>query len=80
MQHATAIVAKSISAVVRMWTKRRGTVSIQPEIEDGKEIFKADDLGWFDICNLPKNIVPSSKLAVEAYLSQKAFSSVGYEE
>ena len=49
----------------------------EPEI---KELDKCDDLGWFPIENLPKNIVPSVKSAIDHYQEKISFSEFEREE
>ena len=44
-----------------------------------KEPNKCDDLGWFDICDLPDNTVPYVRCAIENYRNGIWFGSVGWE-
>ena len=44
-----------------------------------KEPNKCDDLGWFDICDLPDNAVPYVRCAIENYRNGIWFGSVGWE-
>lgn len=47
--------------------KWRGTPKImEPE--------KCDDLNWFDLTNLPQNIVPYIKQAIDSFLNNKNYS------
>ena len=39
---------------------------------------KCDDLSWFDLDDLPKNIVDYVKVAIEHYRNQVAYSEYGY--
>lgn len=43
------------------------------------EPHKCDDISWFDLDNLPENIVPSVKDAIDAILSQKIYSEHGWK-
>jgi len=40
---------------------------------------KSDDLSWFDLNNLPKNIIPDVKQSIEKYSSADYYSEVGWE-
>lgn len=49
----------------------------EPEI---KEPHKSDKMEWFDLDNLPKNLLPYIKTALENYSKAIPFSEVGWEE
>ncbi len=45
------------------------------------ETDKCDDLSWFDLNNLPENIIPCIKQAIDSFLSNIVYSErEGYEE
>jgi 8-oxo-dGTP pyrophosphatase MutT (NUDIX family) len=50
--------------------KYKGTPTI---MED-----KADTLEWFDVNDLPKEIVPTAKQAIKSYANKKHFSRFGF--
>lgn len=53
-------------------TKWRGEVkNMEPE--------KCDDLSWFDLDNLPKNMAPEVKLALENFKVGKIYDEYGWE-
>jgi 8-oxo-dGTP diphosphatase len=37
---------------------------------------KCDEIGWFDINNLPENTMPNVKLAIEDYLNKETYSEL----
>jgi ADP-ribose pyrophosphatase YjhB (NUDIX family) len=39
---------------------------------------KADDLSWFDLDNLPKNIIPDVKHAIERFDTEDFYSEIGW--
>jgi 8-oxo-dGTP pyrophosphatase MutT (NUDIX family) len=41
---------------------------------------KCDDVRWFPLSNLPENIVPFVKKAIDAYQQQRTFSEYGWAE
>jgi len=43
------------------------------------EPHKCDDLRWFDVAKLPKNIVPEVRQAIEAIAVAMPYSEVGFE-
>ena len=46
-----------------------------------KEPNKCDDLKWFDINNLPENIIPFVKFAIEqVFINKSHYSEYGWEE
>lgn len=55
-----------------------GTPSIQPEYENNQVVYKADKLEWFDINNLPEDLIPTARQAIEASLNGNSFSSLGF--
>lgn len=40
---------------------------------------KCDDIQWFELNNLPENIIPYVKFAIEQYQSRNHFSEFGWE-
>jgi len=56
----------------------QGTPKVRAELVNGVEICKADKLEWFDIDNLPENIVPTVKHAIDNYLNGVSFSKFGF--
>jgi ADP-ribose pyrophosphatase YjhB (NUDIX family) len=44
-----------------------------------KEPEKCDDLSWFDLDNLPKNIIPYIREAIEFIKNKKYYSEIGFE-
>ena len=56
-----------------------GTPSVQPEIEDSKQVFKADAVEWFDINNLPKDTAPHARNVVKCFLGKRPFSRFGFK-
>lgn len=50
----------------------------QGKIEN-KEPDKCDDLQWFDLDNLPKNIIPYIKVALENIKNKIFYSEFGWE-
>ncbi|MBO7526823.1 MAG: NUDIX domain-containing protein [Clostridia bacterium] len=57
-----------------------GTPSIQPEVENNQVVYKADKLEWFDIDNLPEDLIPTARQAIKASLSGNSFSSLGFSD
>jgi len=47
----------------------------EPEI---REPDKCDDLGWFELDNLPENTIPYIKKAIECFLNNKLYSEHGW--
>lgn len=41
---------------------------------------KCDDLSWFDLNKLPKNIIPHMRQAIELYNQNIAFSEYGWDK
>jgi ADP-ribose pyrophosphatase YjhB (NUDIX family) len=48
------------------------------EIEN-KEPHKCDDLSWFDLDNLPKNVIPYVKRAIDCIKNKIFYSEYGWE-
>jgi len=44
-----------------------------------KEADKCDDLKWFPISELPTNMIPKTKFAIEQYLAGKTFSEFDWK-
>ena len=61
-------------------SKWKGTPSIQPEQENGQVVYKADKLEWFDIDNLPDDLIPTARQALDAVIRNQSFSSMGFED
>ncbi len=49
----------------------------KPEI---KEPHKCDKMEWFNFVNLPKNLLPYIKIALDNYAKAISFSEIGWEE
>jgi 8-oxo-dGTP diphosphatase len=56
--------------VVKEWTG-------EPEV---KEVNKCDDMSWFSLTNLPKNMLPYIKEAIQNYQHNIPFSESGWEK
>lgn len=76
MQHKTDRQTIQFYVLVDTW---KGTPTIQPELANGKKIYKADTLNWFDINNLPQEIIPSARQAIKCYAAGTPFSQLGYQ-
>ena len=59
--------------------KYKGEPTIQPEVVNGLKVYKADKLEWFDVDDLPKEIIPSARQAIIAYAKKQSFSELGFE-
>ena len=58
----------------------KGVPQIQPEIENGKTVYKADKLEWFDIGKLPEELIPTARQAIKAFFDDRSFSNLGFSE
>ena len=56
-----------------------GTPTIQPELENNQIVYKADKLEWFDIDNLPMDLIPTAKQAIMASINGNSFSKMGFD-
>ena len=45
-----------------------------------KEINKCDDLGWFDINNLPSNMIPADRRAINNYFKKINFDEFNFSK
>ena len=59
-------------------TKWQGKEEIKLGLYNGKMVYKASALKWFDVHHLPENIVPTAKRAIEAYYNKTNFSRYGF--
>lgn len=61
-------------------SKYQGLPEIQPEIINGTKVYKADKIDWFELNDLPKELIPSAKQAITAYEKKESFSQLGFEK
>ncbi len=60
--------------------KFKGEPEIQAEESNGRTVYKADKLEWFEVDKLPSEIIPSAQLAINSFSKGRHFSQRGYKE